>query len=141
MEMGNEANKIQREEQRKIDEAVQLSEEEIDEKHNLLPIGFPYWSKTDFNNFIKANEVFGRDDTKNIANNIQGKSSSEVKDYIAVFWKRSNEIKDIDRIMAQIEKGEVIIQNRDSIKKALDAKVSFIEYKKKIIKNNCFHLF
>lgn len=47
--------------------------------------------------------------------------------YSAVFWERCTELQDIDRIMAQIERGEAKIQRRASIKKALDAKV-FINY-------------
>lgn len=44
-------------------------------------------------------------------------------EYSAVFWERCHELQDIDRIMAQIERGEAKIQRRASIKKALDAKV------------------
>lgn len=43
--------------------------------------------------------------------------------FSAVFWERCNELQDIERIMAQIERGEARIQRRISIKKALDAKV------------------
>lgn len=45
-------------------------------------------------------------------------------EYSAVFWERCHELQDIDRIMAQIERGEAKIQRRASIKKALDAKVN-----------------
>lgn len=40
-----------------------------------------------------------------------------------MFWERCNELQDIEKIMAQIERGEARIQRRISIKKALDAKV------------------
>lgn len=55
--------------------------------------------------------------------NILGKTRDEVMEYSAVFWDRCHELQDIDRIMAQIERGEAKIQRRASIKKALDAKV------------------
>lgn len=42
----------------------------------------------------------------------------------AVFWERCNELQDIEKIMAQIERGEARIQRRISIKKALDSKVN-----------------
>lgn len=42
---------------------------------------------------------------------------------VAVFWERCNELQDIEKIMAQIERGEARIQRRISIKKALDVKV------------------
>ena len=45
-------------------------------------------------------------------------------EYSSVFWERCNELQDIERIMAQIERGEAKIQRRIGIKKALDAKVS-----------------
>lgn len=40
-----------------------------------------------------------------------------------MFWERCNELQDIEKIMAQIERGEARIQRRISIKKALDSKV------------------
>lgn len=54
---------------------------------------------------------------------MEGKTPDEVHDYSSVFWERCNELQDIERIMAQIERGEARIQRRISIKKALDAKV------------------
>ncbi len=40
-----------------------------------------------------------------------------------MFWERCSELQDIERIMAQIERGEAKIQRRSFIKKALDVKV------------------
>lgn len=57
---------------------------------------------------------------------ISGKTPEEVMQYSRVFWDRCHELQDIDRIMAQIERGEAKIQRRASIKKALDAKVSCV---------------
>ena len=54
---------------------------------------------------------------------MEGKTPEEVMEYAQVFWERCNELTDIERIMAQIERGEAKIQRRFSIKKALDAKV------------------
>ncbi|XP_010900332.1 probable global transcription activator SNF2L1 isoform X1 [Esox lucius] len=115
---------VQKEEQRKIDEAGPLSPEETEEKEKLLTQGFTSWNKRDFNQFIKANEKYGRDDIDNIAREVEGKSPEEVIEYSAVFWERCNELQDIEKIMAQIERGESRIQRRISIKKALDAKIA-----------------
>lgn len=123
-ELGSDAGKIQREEQRKIDDAEPLTEEEVVEKEKLLTQGFTNWTKRDFNQFIKANEKYGRDDIENIAKDVEGKTPEEVMEYSAVFWDRCHELQDIDRIMAQIERGEAKIQRRASIKKALDAKMA-----------------
>lgn len=128
-ELGSEAAKLQREEQRKIDEADALTEEEISEKESLLTQGFTNWTKRDFNQFIKANEKFGRDDIDNIAKEVEGKFPEEVVEYSTVFWERCHELQDIERIMAQIERGETKIQRRASIKKALDGKVIWCKLK------------
>uniref|UniRef100_A0A2K5CPW8 SNF2 related chromatin remodeling ATPase 1 n=1 Tax=Aotus nancymaae TaxID=37293 RepID=A0A2K5CPW8_AOTNA len=114
----------QREEQKKIDGAEPLTPEETEEKEKLLAQGFTNWTKRDFNQFIKANEKYGRDDIDNIAREVEGKSPEEVMEYSAVFWERCNELQDIEKIMAQIERGEARIQRRISIKKALDAKIA-----------------
>ena len=120
----DEAKKQQAEEQRKIDEAEPLTEEEQLEKENLLTMGFDSWSKRDFSQFIKANEKYGRDDLDNISREVEGKTPKEVVEYAKTFWERYNELQDIERILAQIEKGENKIQRRISIKKALDAKMT-----------------
>lgn len=86
--------------------------------------GFTNWNKRDFNQFIKANEKFGRDDIENISKEVEGKTAEEVMEYSSIFWDRCNELQDIERIMAQIERGEAKIQRRIGIKKALDAKVN-----------------
>jgi hypothetical protein len=83
-------------------------------------------NKRDFNHFIKANEKYGRDDIENIAKAVavEGKTLEEVIEYSAVFWDRCNELQDIERIMAQIERGEAKIQRRASIKRALNEKMN-----------------
>ncbi|XP_046673993.1 chromatin-remodeling complex ATPase chain Iswi isoform X4 [Homalodisca vitripennis] len=126
-ELGSDASRIQKEEQRKIDDAQQLNDDEIAEKEKLLTQGFTNWTKRDFNQFIKANEKYGRDDIDNISKDVEdvtGKTPDEVRQYSRVFWDRCHELQDIDRIMAQIERGEAKIQRRASIKKALDAKMA-----------------
>lgn len=40
--------------------------------------GFTNWSRRDFNQFIKANEKYGRDDTESIAKEVEGKTPDEV---------------------------------------------------------------
>lgn len=52
--------------------------------HCLLLIalkGFTNWNKRDFNQFIKANEKWGRDDIENIAREVEGKTPEEVIEY------------------------------------------------------------
>lgn len=90
----------------------------------VVSTGFNNWTKRDFNQFIKANEKYGRDDIEHIAKEVEGKSPEEVMEYSAVFWERCHELQDVERIMAQIERGETKIQRRSSIKRALDGKVN-----------------
>lgn len=47
----------------------------------LLFKGFTNWNKRDFNQFIKANEKWGRDDIENIAREVEGKTPEEVIEY------------------------------------------------------------
>merc|ERR1719429_280164 len=123
-DLGPEAKKIQKEEQRKIDEAYELNEEEQEEKEDLLTQGFTNWSKRDFNQFIRLHEKYGRDEIDSISKEIEGKTPEEVVEYSKTFWERCQELQDIDRIIAQIEKGEAKIQRRALIRKALDAKIA-----------------
>merc|ERR1711971_305624 len=123
-DLGADAKKLQKEEQRKIDEAYDLNEDEQEEKEDLLTQGFTNWSKRDFNQFIRLHEKYGREDIDAISKEIEGKNPDEVKDYSAIFWERCQELQDIDRIMGQIEKGEAKIQRRALIRKALDAKIA-----------------
>uniref|UniRef100_A0A158PBN4 Global transcription activator SNF2L1 n=1 Tax=Angiostrongylus cantonensis TaxID=6313 RepID=A0A158PBN4_ANGCA len=120
-----EAEKRQKEEQRLIDTAEPLTEEEQIEKNELLTHGLANWSKRDFTAFIRANEKFGRNDIDNIANEmIETKSRDEVEYYAKTFWERFEELQDHEKILAQIEKGEARIQRRQSVKRALDAKIA-----------------
>ncbi len=96
-DLGNDAKKIQKEEQRKIDEAVELTEEEQEEKEELLGQGFTNWSKRDFNTFIRLHEKYGRDEIDAISKEIEGKTPEEVVEYSKVFWERSSELQDIER--------------------------------------------
>merc|ERR1711953_829067 len=123
-DLGPDAKKIQKEEQRKIDDAEELTEDEQEEKEDLLSQGFTNWSKRDFNQFIRLHEKYGREEVDSISKEIEGKTPEEVKEYAAVFWDRKEELQDIDRIIAQIEKGEAKIQRRALIRKALDAKIA-----------------
>jgi len=114
---------VQKEEQDRIDNAAALTEEEAEEKEKLLQEGFVDWNKRDFSQFVKACEKWGRDDYDNISDDVEGKSPEEVRRYIESFWERANELQDLEKIMAQIERGEAKIERRHSIRRALEAKM------------------
>uniref|UniRef100_A0A0N5AGX8 SWI/SNF related, matrix associated, actin dependent regulator of chromatin, subfamily a, member 5 n=1 Tax=Syphacia muris TaxID=451379 RepID=A0A0N5AGX8_9BILA len=119
-----EAEKKQKEEQKKIDSAVPLTEEEQTEKAELLTQGLSNWTRREFQQFVKANEKYGRNDLENIAKEIDTKTLAEVEEYAKLFWERFEDLTDHERILATIEKGEARIQRRQSIKKALDEKIA-----------------
>merc|ERR1739846_313621 len=123
-DLGSDAKRVQKEEQKRIDEAEELTEDEQLEKEDLLKEGYSNWSKRDFNQFIRLNEKYGREDVDNISREVEGKTPEEVIEYSKAFWERCGELQDSERIMAQIEKGEARIQRRALIKKALDAKIA-----------------
>lgn len=63
-----EAERIQREEQRKIDTVDPLTEDDYKEREELMNNeGFAEWNKRDFIHFVKANEKYGRHDIESIA--------------------------------------------------------------------------
>lgn len=119
-----EKEKEREEEQKKIDTAVPLTEKEIEEKEKLLTQGFENWGKRDFSAFIKANEKYGRNNIEQIANDIDGKTLEEVKEYSKVFWKRYKEISEYEKIIANIERGEAKLKKIQVIQEALTAKIS-----------------
>ena len=80
------------EENVKIDNAQDLTPEELAEKEELSLEGFTNWTKKDFVSFCKANEKYGREDLESITSDIGGKTLEEVKAYAAVFWNRYKEI-------------------------------------------------
>jgi len=121
---GKEAENAREAEQEKIDNAEPLTQEEQEEKEELLNEGMADWTKKDFQAFRSASEKFGRHDYTNIAAEI-GKPVEKVEQYASVFWDRGpDELNDYEKYVAQIEKGEQKIQRRQNTKAALELKVS-----------------
>ena len=106
------------------DEPQPLTEEETQEKTNLLAEGFSNWNRRDFNAFVRACEKWGRHDLSKICLEVEGKTEDEVKNYSHVFWERYQELNDWERILKNIEKGEQKIQRHQDIASALHTKVS-----------------
>ena len=87
-DLGADAERQQQEQQELIDNAQLLTDDEIQEKEDLLNQGFTSWNKRDFNQFIKANEKYGRDDLESISKDVEGKTPEDVMHYANVFWDR-----------------------------------------------------
>ncbi|KAH9422040.1 SWI/SNF- matrix-associated actin-dependent regulator of chromatin sub A member 5 [Dermatophagoides pteronyssinus] len=122
-DLGEGAEKQRKQEQKLIDKSEPLTEDEQQEKEELLQEGFINWSRRDFNQFIKMCEKYGRDDIDSISKEIEGKMPEEVIDYAKVFWERYQELADSEKIIAQIEKGEQRIKRRQDIKRAIEMKM------------------
>lgn len=110
-------------EQKMIDEAEPLTEEEIAEKDNLAEHGFGDWNKRDFQQFINGSARYGRNDFENIALEVDSKEPDEIKKYSKVFWKRYKEIGNWEKHISAIKEGEQkaqrVIEQREMLRKKL----------------------
>ena len=105
------------------DDPLPLSPEEEEERNNLLQEGFGNWSKRDFSAFTRGCEKYGRGNIAQIAAEIEGKSEDDVKEYASVFWKRApKEMSDWEKIIKNIEKGEMKLQKFQDNQVAVAAK-------------------
>ncbi|CAI2347756.1 unnamed protein product [Caenorhabditis sp. 36 PRJEB53466] len=118
-----EAEKRQAEEQKLINNARPLSEKEQEEKAELLTQAVTDWTKREFQQFVRGNEKYGREDLENIAKEME-RPIEEIRAYAKVFWERYEELQDAEKVISQIEKGEARIQRKHAVAKALDAKIA-----------------
>lgn len=119
----DEDEETRKAEQEKVDVAVPLSTEEVEEKEELLQQGFSNWSKRDFQQYIKACERHGREAVDLVSKEVDSKTPQEVQEYHDVFCARFTDITNHEQLIAQIVKGEEKIHRRQEIQAALTAKV------------------
>ena len=90
---GKEAEKAQKEEQSKIDNAVELTEKEETEKEKLLNQNeFADWSKREFRQFINASEKYGRHELESIAREVETKTFEEVFFILIILYENREEL-------------------------------------------------
>ena len=111
-------------EQERIDGAADFTDQDVALKKDLLQQGFADWSKRDFNNFIKATELHGRENMERVSREVEGKEPEEVVRYAEVFWQRCSELHEIDRFLSQLQRGEERIRRRLECMQALDEKMA-----------------
>lgn len=111
-------------EQRVIDDAVPLTEEEQAEKEELAKEGFEIWNRRDFQQFINGSHAYGRHNYEGIALQCQNKNATEVKQYAKVFWQRYKEIADWQKHIKHIEDGEEKLKKVETQRKMLRKKMS-----------------
>jgi SWI/SNF-related matrix-associated actin-dependent regulator of chromatin subfamily A member 5 len=126
---GDEENLSEREaeralDQQEIDNATPLTEEEKQEKEELSTQGFSTWNRRDFQQFINASGKYGRTAYDAIAEEIDSKSTAEIKAYAKVFWQRYTEIADYTKYVKVVEDGEDRTKRIEHQRKLLKKKMS-----------------
>lgn len=97
-----------------------LNEKEREELTRLVNEGFADWNRTDFRHFVNQCEKFGREDTKSICSNVEGKPPEDVKRYYEAFWKSIKTVGNYDKILKRIEKGEARLHKTAKLGNILD---------------------
>jgi len=107
------------------EEAGCLTAEEEQEKEELEAVGFGDWTRKHFNQYIRAAERFGRDSEKEIADSgmIEGKTAKEVRAYHQAFLEHHTAIKEWEKLVERIEKGEAKREKLQHLQHLIDGKV------------------
>ena len=102
-----------------------LTEEEEAEKAELDAAGFGDWQRKHFNGYIRACERYGRESEKEIAESglIEGKSPKEIRAYHRAFLAQHQQIKEWEKLIERIEKGEAKREKLNHLQSLIDAKV------------------
>ncbi|KAM5535248.1 hypothetical protein V8D89_011054 [Ganoderma adspersum] len=112
-----------------IDNAEPLTEEQLREKEELTAQGFEFWSRRDFQQFVRALETYGwTDDYELLASEIQDKTADDVAQYYPVFKKKWKELSEYPRIKARIEEGEAKRNKRSNLEALLSKKIASVKY-------------
>ncbi|KAH9045404.1 P-loop containing nucleoside triphosphate hydrolase protein [Lactarius pseudohatsudake] len=112
-----------------IDTAEPLTEEELQEKEELIAQGFEDWSRRDFQQFVRALESYGwTEDFELLASEIQDKTPQDVAAYYPVFRKKWKELSEHPRIAARIAEGEAKRNKRSNLEALLSKKIGSFRY-------------
>ncbi|CAD8072522.1 unnamed protein product [Paramecium sonneborni] len=99
-----------------------LTQEERQEQKKLLETGFKNWNKQEFQDFITANEKYGKDAYEKIQEVIKTKTVDEIKAYAQAFWERIDGLSEKDKIVKQIERGQKLIEQKTNGQKLIEEK-------------------
>lgn len=106
-------------------EEMTLSRKDQKELESLEAEGFGDFKRQDFKYFIASCERFGRDQESAICDEVAmltGKTAARIRQYYHVFWKRHSELKESQRYIDRIERGEKRIQRNQAVTQALAEK-------------------
>ena len=111
-------------EQREIDEATPLTEEELEQKAKMSEQGFIDWNRRDFQQFINGCAKHGRYNYGGIASEVDQKNERQCRQYGQVFWQRYTELSEYLKYMGIIkageEKTEKITHQRKTLRKKME---------------------
>ncbi|KAF2812362.1 uncharacterized protein BDZ99DRAFT_265269 [Mytilinidion resinicola] len=110
-------------EQREIDDAEPLTEQEKEEKVKLIAQGFPEWNKRDFQQFLNGSAKYGRHNYEGINEEVDGKNTEEIKAYAKVFWKKYQQIESWQKYVGIVEAGEAATRRLEDNRKLLKKKL------------------
>lgn len=127
-ENSEEINARIKEEQEKIDNAEDFTEEDENEKQKLIGEAFTNWTKREFLAFINSCAKYGRTDMDNIKESIESKSPEEIEKYSLVFWQRYQEINGYEKYLNTIENGEKRFAKMKLQQSILREKIQQYEY-------------
>jgi SWI/SNF-related matrix-associated actin-dependent regulator of chromatin subfamily A member 5 len=103
----------------------ELTAEEEAEKEQLLGAGFVTWSRRDYQAFVRGCEKFGRNSFDKIAGEVGGgKTVAEIREYAGAFWQRWTELRDGERAVKAVERGELANKRQNRYAEALAKKVA-----------------
>nr|CCA22100.1 Putative SWI/SNF related putative [Albugo laibachii Nc14] len=106
---------------------IGLSAEQVQAIEQLEEEGFGEWTRRDFKLFISACERYGRSLRDQICRDVAnqtGKSAEYVERYYDTFWARYTELKDYQKYIDKIERGEKRLARNQIVKEALARKCS-----------------
>ena len=92
--------------QQEIDNAVELTETEREQKEAMSEQGFALWNRRDFQQFINGSAKHGRHNYAGISEEVDGKDEKQIREYAKVFWQKYKTIADYPKYISTIEAGE-----------------------------------
>lgn len=117
-----------KEEQEKIDNAPDFTEEDEAEKQRLISKAFTNWTKRDLLAFINACAKYGRNNINLIKRSVENKTPEEVEKYAKVFWQRYTELNGYEKYINTIENGERKTEKLRQQERILKKKLAQYEY-------------
>ncbi|CAG9329863.1 unnamed protein product [Blepharisma stoltei] len=107
-----------------VEKPERFTDKDKAQRKALLRNGFLNWTKKDFNNFILACEIYGKDEFDKIAEEIGTKSIREVVKYSKHFWRKYKNLPNGEEFVERINQGELDRERLAEIDVILKAKRS-----------------